>query len=143
MKPHRGVLILVFGILSLVVCPFFGIAAWVMANNDLQEMTMGRNGLDRTGYDEGRSYLRHGWNRTSRPSGAHNNRRSNWDGGIQRDRPLNHLSKELVHWRLRFLDERFGNAKSVIRISLTIRVEIQRLIRRHSGKRPPRLAVTG
>lgn len=49
MKPHRGVLILVFGILSLVVCPFFGIAAWVMANNDLQEMTMGR--MDLTGRD--------------------------------------------------------------------------------------------
>ena len=41
MKPHRAVVILVFGILSFVVCPFFGIAAWVMGNNDLQEMDNG------------------------------------------------------------------------------------------------------
>lgn len=49
MKPHRGVLILVFGILSFVVCPFFGIAAWVMGNSDLQEMATGR--MDVTGRD--------------------------------------------------------------------------------------------
>ena len=49
MRPHRGVLILVFGILSLVVCPFFGIAAWVMANADLDEMAWGR--MDPSGRD--------------------------------------------------------------------------------------------
>ena len=49
MNPHRGVLILVFGILSFVVCPFFGIAAWVMGNTDLQEMDSGL--MDRTGRD--------------------------------------------------------------------------------------------
>jgi hypothetical protein len=49
MKPHRGVLILVFGILSLVVCQVFGIAAWVMGNTDLQEMDWGR--MDPTGRD--------------------------------------------------------------------------------------------
>jgi hypothetical protein len=49
MKPHRGVLILVFGILSLVVCQFFGIAAWVMGTNDLQEMAYGQ--MDPTGRD--------------------------------------------------------------------------------------------
>ena len=49
MKPHRGVVILVFGILSLVLCQFFGIAAWVMANADLQEMAAGR--MDRDGRD--------------------------------------------------------------------------------------------
>jgi hypothetical protein len=49
MKPHRGVLILVFGILSFVVCPFFGVAAWVMGSNDLQEMAAGR--MDLTGRD--------------------------------------------------------------------------------------------
>lgn len=49
MRPHRGVHILVFGILSLVVCQFFGIAAWVMANADLQEMAMGR--MDPSGRD--------------------------------------------------------------------------------------------
>ena len=49
MKPHRGSLVLVFGILSLVVCPFFGIAAWSMGNGDLQEMDNGY--MDPTGRD--------------------------------------------------------------------------------------------
>jgi hypothetical protein len=49
MKPHRGVLILVFGILGLVVGQFFGIAAWVMGNNDLQEMNYGQ--MDPSGRD--------------------------------------------------------------------------------------------
>jgi hypothetical protein len=49
MKPHRGVLILVFGILSLVLCQLFGIAAWVMGNTDLQEIDMGR--MDPSGRD--------------------------------------------------------------------------------------------
>ena len=49
MKPHRGVLILVFGILGFVVCPFFGVAAWVMGNKDLEEMDAG--GMDQTGRD--------------------------------------------------------------------------------------------
>jgi hypothetical protein len=41
MKPHRGTLILVFGILGLVTCQVFGIVAWVMGNNDLREMDAG------------------------------------------------------------------------------------------------------
>ncbi len=41
-KPHRGVLILVFGILSWVVCLIFGILAWVWGNTDLKEMDAGR-----------------------------------------------------------------------------------------------------
>ena len=49
MKAHRGVLILVFGILGLVICPFFGIAAWVMGNTDLEEM--GTGGMDPAGRD--------------------------------------------------------------------------------------------
>lgn len=49
MQPHRGALILVFGILSLVVCPFFGIAAWMMGNTDLQEIDNGR--MDPSGRD--------------------------------------------------------------------------------------------
>lgn len=49
MKPHRGALILVFGILSLVFCQFFGIAAWVMANNNSREMAIGR--MDPSGRD--------------------------------------------------------------------------------------------
>lgn len=42
MRPHRGVMILVFGILGLVVCVIFGIVAWVMGKGDLQEMAAGR-----------------------------------------------------------------------------------------------------
>ncbi len=42
LEPHRGVLILVFGILALVVCFIFGIAAWVMGNNDLRAMDAGQ-----------------------------------------------------------------------------------------------------
>ena len=49
MRPHRGVIILVFGILGFVVCPFFGIAAWVMGNSDLEEIDAGR--MDPTGRD--------------------------------------------------------------------------------------------
>lgn len=41
MKPHRGTLILIFGILSIVVCSFLGIPAWIMGNNDLKEMDSG------------------------------------------------------------------------------------------------------
>ena len=42
MKPHRGTLILILGILSLVVCGFFaGIPAWIMGSKDLKEMNAG------------------------------------------------------------------------------------------------------
>jgi hypothetical protein len=46
-KPDRGVMILVFGILGIVCCVAFGIAAWVMGNGDLSEMDAGR--MDATG----------------------------------------------------------------------------------------------
>ena len=49
MKPHRGALILAFGILGLAVCQLFGVAAWVMANNDLREMN--RGDMDPAGRD--------------------------------------------------------------------------------------------
>jgi hypothetical protein len=45
MQPHRGVAILILGILSIVfLCPglIFGIIAWVMGNNDLRAMREGR-----------------------------------------------------------------------------------------------------
>ena len=42
MKPHRGTLILVFGILSLVLCAPLGIPAWIMGNADLKEMDAGK-----------------------------------------------------------------------------------------------------
>jgi hypothetical protein len=41
MKPHRGTLILVLGILSLVVCGPLGIAAWIMGSGDLKAMDAG------------------------------------------------------------------------------------------------------
>ncbi len=41
LQPHRGVLILVFGILGLCVCFLFGIAAWVMGNADMEAMDRG------------------------------------------------------------------------------------------------------
>ena len=47
MRPHRGVMILVFGILGLLICLIFGIVAWVMGNADLNEMAAGR--MDPTG----------------------------------------------------------------------------------------------
>jgi hypothetical protein len=49
LKPHRGGVILAFGILGLVVCQLFGIAAWVMGNSDLREMNRGY--MDPTGRD--------------------------------------------------------------------------------------------
>jgi len=42
LAPHRGVMILVFGILGFVVCIIFGILAWVFGNADLAEMDAGR-----------------------------------------------------------------------------------------------------
>ena len=47
LKPHRGAMILTFGILGLVICAIFGIVAWVMGNGDLREMAAGT--MDRTG----------------------------------------------------------------------------------------------
>ncbi len=41
LKPHRGVAILVLGILSLMVCVICGIFAWLWANEDLQLMDQG------------------------------------------------------------------------------------------------------
>ena len=51
MKPHRGAIILVMGILGLVCCGVFGIFAWVMGVNDLKAMeagTMDSGGRDLT-----------------------------------------------------------------------------------------------
>lgn len=42
MQPHRGTLILVLGILSLLVCGICGIVAWVMGNNDLRQIKAGQ-----------------------------------------------------------------------------------------------------
>ena len=43
MEPHRGTLILVLGILSLVLCGFFtGIPAWIMGKGDLEKIQAGQ-----------------------------------------------------------------------------------------------------
>ena len=49
LRPHRGAMILVFGILGLIMCQLFGLAAWTMADNDLREMNAGY--MDPTGRD--------------------------------------------------------------------------------------------
>jgi len=42
MKPHRGVLILILGILSFVLCGILtAIPAWIMGSSDLKEMEAG------------------------------------------------------------------------------------------------------
>ena len=42
LRPHRGTLILVLGIIGIVCCFICGIIAWVMGSNDLREMAAGR-----------------------------------------------------------------------------------------------------
>ena len=40
MKPHRGAIVLLYGILGLVICPLLSVAAWLMASADLKEMAL-------------------------------------------------------------------------------------------------------
>lgn len=47
MKPHRGVLVLVLGILGLVLCFPCGIAAWILGSGDLRQIDAGT--MDPTG----------------------------------------------------------------------------------------------
>jgi hypothetical protein len=49
LKPHRGTLILILGILGFVVCGLCGIAAYFMGKSDLAEMDAGR--MDPAGRD--------------------------------------------------------------------------------------------
>ena len=54
LAPHRGVMILIFGVCGFAVCVIFGIMAWVMGSQDLREMDEGRmdpegRGLTRAG----------------------------------------------------------------------------------------------
>lgn len=41
-RPHRGAMVLVLGILGLVCCFILGIIAWVLGNGDLREIDAGR-----------------------------------------------------------------------------------------------------
>ena len=49
MRAHRGILILVLGIASLVTCPPLGIPVWIMGNQDLRSMEAGT--MDQAGRD--------------------------------------------------------------------------------------------
>jgi hypothetical protein len=42
LRPHRGTLILVLGILSILFCGFLGPVAWIMGSSDLKEIRAGR-----------------------------------------------------------------------------------------------------
>ena len=48
LEPHRGVTVLVLGILGLVLCPILGIIAWSMGNTDLRKIDAGQ--MDPTGH---------------------------------------------------------------------------------------------
>ena len=50
LEPHRGTMILILGILSLVVCQLIGPFAWVMGGNDLKKIKAGV--MDDRGYNE-------------------------------------------------------------------------------------------
>jgi hypothetical protein len=41
LAPHRGVLVLVFGIIGLTVCGPLGVAAWIMGRSDLKSIDAG------------------------------------------------------------------------------------------------------
>ena len=45
--PHRGAMVLTFGILGIACCFPLGIAAWIMGNNDMQQIEAGM--MDPTG----------------------------------------------------------------------------------------------
>jgi hypothetical protein len=40
--PHRGVIILVLGILGLIVCPLIAPVAWIMGKGDLAQIDAGQ-----------------------------------------------------------------------------------------------------
>jgi hypothetical protein len=50
MEPHRGTMILVLGLLSLLVCGLIGPFAWVMGKADLRKMDAGQ--MDPSGRGE-------------------------------------------------------------------------------------------
>lgn len=46
-EPHRGAMILIFGLLGLLFCPLFAIAAWLMGGADMNKIRAGQ--MDRAG----------------------------------------------------------------------------------------------
>lgn len=49
MKPERGTMILIFGVLGIVACGIFAFVAYYMGNADLRDMEAGI--MDPAGYD--------------------------------------------------------------------------------------------
>jgi hypothetical protein len=49
MKAHRSGMVITFGILGIICCFPFGIAAWIMGGSDLEDMRRGR--MDDSGQD--------------------------------------------------------------------------------------------
>jgi hypothetical protein len=47
LPPHRGVLILVLGIVSLLICQLLGIVPWILGRNDMRAIDSGA--MDPTG----------------------------------------------------------------------------------------------
>ncbi|HOZ01561.1 MAG TPA: hypothetical protein PLG20_07065 [Candidatus Syntrophosphaera sp.] len=41
LQPHRGILVLIFGVVGLVSCAVFGILAWIFGAEDLKKMDAG------------------------------------------------------------------------------------------------------
>jgi hypothetical protein len=46
-EPHRGAMILIFGLLGIFFCPIFAIVAWLMGGADLKKIRAGQ--MDRAG----------------------------------------------------------------------------------------------
>ncbi len=53
LRPHRGAMVLAFGILGIFPCMPLGIVAWVMANSDLAAMARGE--MERSGEGQTRA----------------------------------------------------------------------------------------
>lgn len=49
LEPHRGTMILIFGIIGIIVCGIFAVLAWVFGNQDLKKMDSGI--MDNSGRD--------------------------------------------------------------------------------------------
>lgn len=47
LKPHRGTMLIIFGVLGIICCVIFAILAWVMGSSDLKAMAAGE--MDRSG----------------------------------------------------------------------------------------------
>lgn len=48
-EPHRGMLVLIFGIIGMFSCAIFSLLAWIFGNEDLKKMQDGR--MDPAGRD--------------------------------------------------------------------------------------------